>query len=139
MSEKNQSIYRRLLDEAFNQGNLAVAEELVATNYINRSDNVRGVKQYKHIIRMFRSAISNLKVVIVNQSNKGDQVVTRWKAIGTHQSELMGIPPSGKKIIISMNSTATITDGQVAEEWCNSFSLGLKKPFDIIPDPSLVV
>ena len=125
MSAINQSIYQRLLEEGFNLGNLTVVEELVSSNYINHSDNVRGIKQYKHFIRKFRSAISNLKVVIVNQTSKGDQIVTRWKAIGTHQCELMGIPPSGKKISISMNYTATITDGQVAEEWCNSFSLGM--------------
>ena len=124
MTIRNIKSYRRLLTECFNQGNISVVDELVASDYINHSDNVHGIEQYKQFVRGFRSAFYESKLRIISQSEKGDKVVTRWKVTGIHKYDLMGIPASGKKRRINARYTSIFENGRVKEEWCNSFSIG---------------
>jgi len=55
-TEENKAIIRRWVEECYNKGNLAVADELIAPNYVNRSaplgqaPGLEGEKQYAAMI-----------------------------------------------------------------------------------------
>jgi predicted ester cyclase len=38
---------------------------------------------------------------VEDQLAEGDKVATRWRAVGTHQGELLGVPASGLKALFS--------------------------------------
>lgn len=48
---------------------------------------------------------------------EGDKVVTRGMFSGTHQGELMGVPPTGKRVQFSFIHIDRIVDGKVVKHW----------------------
>jgi steroid delta-isomerase-like uncharacterized protein len=133
MSEENKTIFTSLLTEAFNKGNLAILDELVAPNHVNHTDNIRGPEEYKQFITMFRTAFPDLHFTIEDQLAEGDKALHRWVATGTHQGELMGIPPTGKQIRITGMFVGRIVDGKIVEEWGNWDKLGMLQQLGAIP------
>jgi steroid delta-isomerase-like uncharacterized protein len=131
--EENKAIFRRIIEEGFNKGNLTVLDELVATSHVNHSDNVRGPEQYKQFINAYRAAFPDLKMTLEFQIAEGDKVVNHWTAQATHRGSLMGIPPTGKRIATTGTYVARIVDGKIVEEWGNMDTLGMMQQLGVIP------
>ena len=99
MSEENKALTRRLVEEVWNQEDLAAADELVDGSFV---DNVTrpatpiGLDGYKQTVTMFRTAFPDLNLTIDDQIGEGDKVAVLWTAHGTHKGELMGIAPTGR-------------------------------------------
>jgi predicted ester cyclase len=88
-TDDNKAFARRLIEEAWNQGNLATVDELMAPDHIGHHSLVP--KQppsrefYKQYIVRTRTAFPDFQATIEEQIAEGDLVVTRWSAQGTHQ------------------------------------------------------
>lgn len=85
---------------------------------------------------MFVSAFPDMHLTVEDQIAEGDRVVTRWTMHGTHQGELMGIPPTGKAVTISGTSIDRLAGGKVAEHWAEFDLLGLMQQLGVIPTPA---
>jgi predicted ester cyclase len=107
-TEQNKVIVRRWFDEVFSQGKVETIDEICvrcAPSFVvirgvieNTPGGLEGVKE---LLNMFRSAFPDLNATIEDQIAEDDKVVSRLTVRGTHQGELMGIPPPGKPIQIS--------------------------------------
>ncbi len=67
MSEENKAKFRRVIEEFFNQGNSATADELVAANFVDHNPPPgipQGLEGFKQMVAMFRSAFPDLHVVV---------------------------------------------------------------------------
>ena len=95
MSEQNKTLVRRVVEEVYNQGNLAVADELAVSDLVIHltSQEIRGREGAKEYVAALRAAFPDLHMTIEDQIAEGDRVVTRWTARGTHTGEFQGIPP----------------------------------------------
>lgn len=133
MSEENKAIFRRIVEEGFNKGNMAVVEELVAADHVNHTDNVHGPEEYKRFINMYRAAFPDLHMAIDFQIAEGDKVVNRWTTRATHKGNLMGIPPTGKQVAVTGTYIARIVGGKIVEEWGNMDTLGMMQQLGVIP------
>src|SRR5215207_40589 len=117
MSEENKEKARRLMEEAFGQGNTSVIDEVLHSDFVcydpnSESGEIRGAQTIKGEIEYFRSAVPDLTYTVE------DQVVTRWKASGTHQGEFFGIPGSGNRIEMSGIQIDRFDEsGKMVEEW----------------------
>ena len=99
MSEENKAIVRREIEEVFSaQGNLDVADEIFAPEYVGYPEDVRGPEGAKETAKMYRNAFPDVQLSIEDQVAEGDKVVTRWIGSGTHQGEMMGIAPTGNQV-----------------------------------------
>ena len=88
MSEENKVIARRALEEVFSgQGNLDVADELFAPNYVGHDpaslEDIRGPEGVKEFASMYRNAFPDVQLSVQEQVAEGDMVATRWIASGT--------------------------------------------------------
>jgi steroid delta-isomerase-like uncharacterized protein len=133
--KENKAIFRRIVEEGFNKGNLAIVDELVAANHVNHADNVRGPEEYKQFITMYRTAFPDLHMTVEDQIAEGDKVVNRWTSRGTHQGDLMGIPPTGKQVTLTGTYVARIVGGKIIEEWGNFDALGMMQQLGVVPSP----
>ena len=133
--EERKAIFRRIVEEGFNKGNLAIVDELVATNHVNHADNVHGPEEYKQFITMYRTAFPDLHMTIEDQIAEGDKVVNRWTSRGTHKGNLMGIPPTGKQITMTGMYVAQIVGGKIVQEWGNFDALGMMQQLGVGPPP----
>ena len=138
MSEENKAIARRALEEIFSaQGDLDVADELIAPNYIGHDpvspEDVHGPEGVKEFASMYRNAFPDVQMSVEDQIAEGDMVATRWIASGTHQGELMGIAPSGNRVTVSGTSIERIVNGKIEETWDNYDALGMMQQIGAIP------
>jgi predicted ester cyclase len=102
--ENNKNLIRRFFDEVYNKGNLAVADELVATGYTSHNElniDVLGPEGIKKAAIMQRTAFPDLVTTIDDLIAEGNIVVVRGHDQGTHRAEFMGFPPTGKRFTIT--------------------------------------
>lgn len=102
--EENKAISRRIFEEAFNKGNLAVADEHIATNYVYHGPvgmEYKGTEGLKQLATMYRTAFPDLHITIDDVVAEGDKVVTRFTLRGTFKGEMMGMAPTGKQVTIT--------------------------------------
>jgi steroid delta-isomerase-like uncharacterized protein len=121
MSEENRAVHRRLWEEFRGQGNVGLADELLAPDYVghdqNDPDDVRGPDAAKEQRGLYRGAFPDMGATVDDQDADGAQVTSSWTVTGTHDGDLMGIAPTGSKVEIAGKSVARVADGKVAEEW----------------------
>ncbi len=138
MSEENKALARRWAD-IFNQDNLDLVDEIYASDFVGHDpampEDTRGVEGARDFYSMYRSAIPDGEITIEGQIAEGDMVATRWTGRGTHQGDLMGVPPSGNRVEVPGITISRIEGGKVVEEWNNYDALGLMRQIGAIPEP----
>ena len=130
-------ISRRVTEDVWNQRKLEAVDELVAADYVhhdpNSQDFEKGPKGYRELIRRYLTAFSDLNFTIHEQIAEGDTVVSRWTATGTHNGELSGIAPTGRRFEVTGTTTARVRQGKFAESWSNWDALGLMQQLGVVP------
>jgi steroid delta-isomerase-like uncharacterized protein len=136
-SDENKDISRRADEELFNRGNLSIADELFASNFVYHDpvshEEWRGPESVKSYATMLRVAFPDLHQTIEEQIAEGDKVAYRWTARGTHQGEFMGIAPTGNRVEMTGISIARLIDGKIEEIWENYDALGMMQQLGIVP------
>ena len=130
MSERNKELVRRLIEQAVNQGNLTVADELIATDYVYHEANAgekRGRDGFRHLVITYRTAFPNMRLTVKQQIAEGDWVATRWEATGTNRGKLFGALPTNKPVTVEGIVFSRIAGGQIAEEFECYDALGMMR------------
>ena len=119
MSEANETILRRFIGEVINNGDFSVLDELVQPDYVYRSPDqeLDGPEALKGLLAAYRIAFPDLNVKIDDVVNGGDKVVISVTLTGTHEGDLMGVPPTGQPVEINGMILSHFRDGKIAEEW----------------------
>jgi steroid delta-isomerase-like uncharacterized protein len=131
---------RRLLEETFNDGNLALVDELVAPDAVNHDPAepadmraMRGPEVLKRTVQMYRNAFPDVRITVDDVIASGDKVVLRWHSEGTHRGELQGLAPTGARGSVTGISIDQWKDGKVVESWTEWDNLGLARQLGAAP------
>jgi steroid delta-isomerase-like uncharacterized protein len=120
-TEENKALARRLIEEAWNQGNLAVVDELMPPDHVPHHSLVGNQPHtrelYKQFIVRTRAAFPDLHATVEDQIAEGDKVVTRWSVQGTHQGMFRGHSPTGNQMRVTGIVIDRIINGRVVEGW----------------------
>jgi steroid delta-isomerase-like uncharacterized protein len=138
ISIDNKVIMRRIIEEGSNQGNLEVFDELAAPDLINHSapPGIPPTREgWKQLTTMFRAAFPDLYLHIEDEIAEGDRIVTRFTAHGTHQGDLMGIPPTDKQVTVSGVNIARIAGGKIMERWEIVDMMSMMVQLGVVPPP----
>jgi steroid delta-isomerase-like uncharacterized protein len=76
-----------------------------------------GLEGVKYIFKMLKAAMPDFSQEIVDMVAEGDRVVVRAVSRGTHQGEMMGLPPTGKQVQIDEIHIVRVKDGKMTEHW----------------------
>jgi serine phosphatase RsbU (regulator of sigma subunit) len=129
--EENKASFRRYLEEAWNQSNLEVVDEIFDRYVSHQPDGSvleRGPEDVKRFVGEFRSAFPDLRLIIEEQLAEGDKVVSRGTIRGTHQGEFRGIAPTGEKREIKGMAVFRFSEeGKVVESWDSYDQLSLMR------------
>jgi predicted ester cyclase len=109
-AEENEATARRWHDEVINEGDLAVIDEIVASDIVHHT-----------IERVFTD---------------GDNVIIRWQAEGTNEGEFQGYAPTGKWVTWSGINIFRIECGLIAEEWSEVDGLGRLRQLGALGTPT---
>jgi predicted ester cyclase len=138
-SEANRALVRRMEEELFNNRNLATLDEFIAAEYVLRTAS-EGTPADREAVResiaMYLGAFPDLRISIDELLAVGDKVIGRFTFTGTHEGELMGLAPTGRRIAVRQIAMYRIEGGKVVEEWEVSDQLGLMQQLGAIPGPA---
>jgi steroid delta-isomerase-like uncharacterized protein len=140
-SEQNKTIVRRAVEEPW-KGNLDVIDELIARDYVGHDpanpEPLRGPGGVKEFISTYRSAYPDARVTVEQQLAEGDMVATRWTGRGTHEGDLLGIAPTGKRITVTGLTFSRLKDGKIVEEFQNWDTFGMMQQLGAVHAEALV-
>ena len=139
-TDTNKAVSRRFLMEIFGQGKLAVADEIVALDHVDRGPGALpglppGPEGSKQLVMVYRNAFPDVQFTIDEQIAEGDKVMTRWTAHGTHRGELAGIPPTSKSATVTGMGVDRIVNGKIVESWGVFDQFGMLQQLGVIPKP----
>jgi predicted ester cyclase len=134
----NEANYRRLIEEGFNQGNLAVADELVAPRAAEhqRGGGGDGPDGVRKTITFLRSAFSDFSITIDEVVAVGDKVWARQRGGGTNDGTFFGHPPTGRRAFIDVIDVCRFEDGMMVEHWGVPDQLGMLMQLGHVAPPS---
>jgi len=136
-TEEMKTIIRRAWEDVINDGELEVADEVFAANYVLHSagsPDLHGLEEgVKGPVSIQRTAFPDIHFVVEDIIVEGDMVAHRWTATGTHKGELMGIPPTGEKVKMTGIVISRIADGKIMEDWSEWDKLGMLQQLGVIP------
>ena len=118
--EKNKAVIRRIYEEIFKKGNMALIDEVITPNYISHApggQEYKGREGFKQFITQTRNAMPDLDIKIEHIIAEGDKVAHCGKMTGTFTGEVMGIAPTGKKVTIIVTTISRFENGKEAEAW----------------------
>jgi len=136
-TEDNKALVRRLYAEVMGKGNMAEADELLSTNYVEHLPvPTPGREGLKQLVMMVLSAFPDIHPTVEDAVAEGDRVAVRIVARGTHQNAFMGIPPSGKAVEWREMHIYRVVGGKIVEHWGEIDQLGLLQQIGAIPSMS---
>jgi len=117
--EENKAMVRRIVKDVIHEGNLTVADEILAADYVYHfpGNEIRGPEGFKRFATMMRTALPDVTIEIETMVAEGDMVACRFLVRGTQQGEFMGIPPTGKKLEIKEAVFIKFAGGKEVEAW----------------------
>ncbi len=138
MSEHNKLLARRNIEEVWNQGKLAVIDDLIARSAIFHDPNLPEGKftapeGYRQFVSIYRTAFPDLHFTIHDQVAENDTVVTRWSASGTNDGSLMGTSATHKYAFVQGVDINRYENGKIVEGWIIYDMLGLLQQLGVEP------
>ena len=118
MSKENKAIAERIVQEIWNEGNLELADEIIAPDYADRvagDGSPVGPDGFKQAVVGIRSAFPDFNITIDDMISENDKVALVWTFRGTHKGELMGIAPTDKLIEFDGIYLYRFKDGKLVE------------------------
>jgi len=115
----NEQLFRILIDEGFGKGDITVFDKHVSQNFVEHQfgfipPNAEGVKK---AINSLHKAFPDFSMVIEDLVVYGDKVWGRMTARGTQQGQFGPMPPTGKKIEITVIDIMRFKDSKLIEHW----------------------
>jgi len=126
--EQNKAMARRWSEELWGKGNLAVADEITAPEYVRHDPGdpfpARGPEDVKRIVTMLRTMLPDLNIQIEAMVAENDMVVSRYTTTATDTRGYMGKPPTGRTIRTSAMQMFRFANGKIVESWAVRDDLG---------------
>jgi steroid delta-isomerase-like uncharacterized protein len=128
-TEENKAVIRRFYEEVWNKGNVDVALEVFADDYIRHDlrpgKALPGGEGQRRIAAEFRAAFPNVHMGVDLMVAEDDLVVARWTTTGTNTGPWNGVAPTGKPIQYSGVNIFRLANGKVVEIWNHRDDLGV--------------
>ena len=136
-AEENKVLVERFVEEFWNEGNTATADELMAVDAEIHmpTGEVVDIDGLKSFARTWRGSLPDWHSTFEELIAEGDRVAERWTGRGTHRGELQGIPPTGKRVETPGSVFYRIVDGKIVEFRGQLDMMSLMQQLGVIASP----
>ena len=130
--EGHKMIVRRFFEEAWNQQNLNVVDEIFAPTVLFNGQTVTR-DALKQALAGRRAAFPDIRVTVDDQVAEGDKVSTRrtWQA--THRGQYRGVAPTGKQVKWTQISIVRFSEGRIVEDWAVADEFSIMQQLGALP------
>jgi len=127
-TETNKTLILACIDEGWNTRHLGIFDQLFDPDLVDHSvpSGLPATREgTKRLAARFWTAFPDLHFTIEDQIAEADKVTTRWTARGTHTGPLIGVPPTGRHVIVSGIRIDRILHERILESWAEIDQLGM--------------
>ncbi len=117
--EENMRVIQ-LFIEGFNEGDMAVFDQLMSQEYYNYSpkeDEEKANELFARLARDLKTALPNLQLKATDFGEDGEELTYTLTLQGSHTSDLWGAPPSGQNVVWESAVASRFIDGKFAVYW----------------------
>ena len=137
----NEQIFRILIQDGFSKGDVSVFDEYTSPEFIEHQygmdpQNVEGVKRS---IRYLHRAFPDFSLVIEDIVASGDRVWGRMTGRGTQKGQFGPMPPTGKKMEITVIDIMRFKEGRLVEHWGVPYRLAAMEQLGMKAPPKFIV
>ena len=136
MTEQNTALVRRAVEEIWNGGDLALAEVLFASTYVNHGglipDLVRGPEAITSGVTLYRTAFPTFHLTVEALVAEGAVVELAWAARSTPDRRARDARASAPGTLRG-TTRSRLAGGQIAESWTTWDRAGVLRSLGIIP------
>jgi steroid delta-isomerase-like uncharacterized protein len=136
MSEQNLKAARSFYEEAFNNGNLDVIDEVISADCVVDDPAMphlkSGIENIRQMLVDHRNAFPDLHFTITDQLAAGDSVMLRWELRGTHLAPLGGLAATGRTIDIPGIVLMRFADGKMCAAKVVWHALGMHQQLGLM-------
>jgi steroid delta-isomerase-like uncharacterized protein len=128
------AIVRRFIDEFQNKHDFAVAEELLAPDFVDHSPFGTLPPDREGVLALFTAMFAgfpDLRAELHDQTEAGNRVWTRKTFHGTHTGDFMGIAATGRTVAFDVIDVVEIRDQQMVEHWNVVDAMGLMQQLGV--------
>ena len=124
ITEDNKFVSRKMMEQAFNQGNLSVIDECSAPGGVDHQEpaGTDFIAHLKQVVVGLRTAFPDLHFEIHDMLAEGDVVAMRSTMTGTHTGMLnvmpgRSLPATGRKVSVPHMHFLRMVDGKTTDLW----------------------
>ncbi len=120
------NIARRYIESVQGRNDMAAADALVADDFRYNSalaptGFIEGREAFKQAISGLHAAFPDIRLTIedafAGDAESGGRVCIRFRATGTHLAPFLGLPATGKSILMIETHTIRVEGGKVVEDY----------------------
>ena len=131
--EQKRSAFRRVITEAFSQGNYAVLRDHFNPDFIEHQFGLHPtIEGMQGDIQFLITAFPDFTLTIDDMVVDGDKLWARMTACGTNRGGFMG-PPNGKSFKITVFDQVRFEDGKIVEHWGSPDRFAMMAQLGLLP------
>lgn len=133
------AVINQFVEEYKNRHNPDIVDKLVDENckiHIPLPGLTQGREGMRINGKMICDAFPDVHVEREFYITEGDIFMERARAVATHKGSLMGIEPTGKKIIWTELHAYRVEDGQITEVWTEADFMGIMVQIGAVEMPA---
>ncbi|THF67717.1 ester cyclase [Deinococcus sp. Arct2-2] len=118
-TEEHKAVVRRFYEEAFNQGQVAVLDDLLAPEYrdFGATPAREGIEAAKANLLGLQAGFDQIRFDIKDLLAEGDRVAVRWTGRMLHAREFFGFPATQQTVTFSGISIYVLQAGRLLETY----------------------
>ena len=132
---EHKAIARRFAESVSNKS-VKEAAELLSDDFRYQAPGfpeVRGPQEWSQLMDAFYANSPQLNLSFNEQVAEGNSVVTRYTWTTVHENEFMGMPATGKKLVVSSLALHRVKNGKIVEQFVLDDYLSLFHQLGAVP------
>jgi steroid delta-isomerase-like uncharacterized protein len=135
-ADTNKAVVLRYVEEVWNGHDLDAIDNVVSTDYVNHA---AGTDEYRHggarqIWEWILTVFPDHHFQVEDAASDGQTVAIRGTMTGTHEGELMGVAPTGRRVGAQQSHWFRVEDGKLVEHWAVRDDLIMMQQLGVLPD-----
>jgi steroid delta-isomerase-like uncharacterized protein len=133
-AEENKAVVLRYVEEVWNRHDLDAIDSLVSTDYVNHAATTEEYRHggARHIWEWLLSVFPDHCFDVEHIAADGETVAVLGTMVGTHEGELMGIAPTGRRVVARQSHWFRVEEGKLTEHWAVRDDLGMLQQLGVM-------
>jgi steroid delta-isomerase-like uncharacterized protein len=137
-ADMNKALVRRVYDEVINQAQASLIDELFAPDVVTHDPlqgTAHGIEAFRQLLGMFDAGFPQHRVSIEQLIAEDNMVCVLHTHTATHRGPFMGLPATGKDVVVGGIELLRVRDGKIVELWRKDDDVSLLMQLGLLAAP----